>query len=128
MITLDFVKMAMDTVLASNKKCLLGNSATTVITEFGAKTLPGTVTSDATSVTWKTNSEVYFDEGGSTTRTVNCINACLVGSGNTYTSYYSMPLQASTEIMEGYMIKVNPYKEANGRHTRGIKVTFSLPE
>lgn len=127
MITLDFVKMAMDTVLALNKKCLLGNSPTTVVTEFGAKTLPGTVTSDATSVTWKTNSEVYFDEGDSTTRTVNCINSCLAGS-NTYTPYYSMPLQASTEIMEGYMIKVNPYQEANGQHTRGIKVTFSLPE
>lgn len=127
MITLDFVKMAMDTVLASNKKCLLGNSPTTVVTEFGAKTLPGTVTSDATSVTWKTNSEVYFDEGDSTTRTVNCINSCLASS-NTYIPYYSMPLQASTEIIEGYMIKVNPYQETNGQHTRGIKVTFSLPE
>ena len=128
MITLDFVKLCMNTVLDNNSiVTVLSNSETTEISKFGRRTLPGTVTSDSKSVTWKTNTAVYFEEGDTTPTTVNCINSGAV-SGNSFVSYYSMPLQGSVSLSEGNQIKVNPYAEKDGVHTRGISVKFSIPE
>ena len=128
MITLDFVKLCMNTVLDNSSiVTVLSNSETTEISKFGRRTLPGTVTSDSKSVTWKTNTAVYFEEGDTTPTTVNCINSGAV-SGNSFVSYYSMPLQGSVSLAEGNQIKVNPYVEKDGVHTRGISVKFSIPE
>ena len=128
MITLDFVKLCMNTVLDNSSiVTVLSNSETTEISKFGRRTLPGTVMSDSKSVTWKTNTAVYFEEGDTTPTTVNCINSGAV-SGNSFVSYYSMPLQGSVSLSEGNQIKVNPYADKDGVHTRGISVTFSIPE
>lgn len=128
MITLDFVKLCMNTVLDNSSiVTVLSNSETTEISKFGRRTLPGTVMSDSKSVTWKTNTAVYFEEGDATPTTVNCINSGAV-SGNSFVSYYSMPLQGSVSLSEGNQIKVNPYAEKGGVHTRGISVKFSIPE
>lgn len=128
MITLDFVKLCMNTVLDNSSiVTVLSNSETTEISKFGRRTLPGTVMSDSKSVTWKTNTAVYFEEGDTTPTTVNCINSGAV-SGNSFVSYYSMPLQGSVSLSEGNQIKVNPYAKKDGVHTRGISVKFSIPE
>lgn len=127
MITLDFVKLCMDTVLKSTNLFVLANNETSEIAKFGRKTVPGTVTNDTKSVTWKTNTAVYFDEGDTTPTTVNCINSGVL-SGSSFVSYYSMPLQGSVSLTEGNQIKVNPYAESGGVHTRGISVKFSIPE
>lgn len=127
MITLDFVKLCMDTVLKSTNLFVLANSETTEIAKFGRKSIPGTVSSDATSATWKTNTAVYFEEGDATPTTVSCINSGVL-SGGSFESWYSMPLQSSVSLTEGNQIKVNPYAESGGVHTRGISVKFSIPE
>lgn len=127
MITIDFVKLCMDTVLKSTNLFVLANSETTEIAKFGRKTVPGTVTNDTKSATWKTNTAVYFDEGDATPTTVSCVNSGVL-SGGSFESWYSMPLQSSVSLTEGNQIKVNPYAESGGVHTRGISVKFSIPE
>ena len=127
MITIDFVKLCMDTVLKSTNLFVLANSETSEIAKFGRKSIPGTVSSDATSATWKTNTAVYFEEGDATPTTVSCINSGVL-SGGSFESWYSMPLQGSVSLTEGNQIKVNPYAESGGVHTRGISVKFSIPE
>lgn len=127
MITIDFVKLCMDTVLKSTNLFVLANSETTEIAKFGRKSIPGTVSSDAASATWKTNTAVYFEEGDATPTTVSCINSGVL-SGGSFESWYSMPLQSSVSLTEGNQIKVNPYAESGGVHTRGISVKFSIPE
>lgn len=127
MITIDFVKLSMDTVLKSTNLFVLANSETSEIAKFGRKSIPGTVSSDATSATWKTNTAVYFEEGDATPTTVSCINSGVL-SGGSFESWYSMPLQGSVSLTEGNQIKVNPYAESGGVHTRGISVKFSIPE
>ena len=127
MITIDFVKLCMDTVLKSTTLFVLANSETSEIAKFGRKSIPGTVSSDATSATWKTNTAVYFEEGDATPTTVSCINSGVL-SGGSFESWYSMPLQGSVSLTEGNQIKVNPYAESGGVHTRGISVKFSIPE
>lgn len=127
MITLAFVKLCMNTLLGSTNVMVLADSETGYIQKFGTISALANVENGTTSVTWKTNTAQYFNEGDSTPTTVSRIN---VGAktDNGFDSYYSMPLQSAVSIGEGNQIKVNPYAESGGVHTRGIKVTFSIPE
>lgn len=130
MITFAFVKMAMDTLLYSNKDFYLGNGST-INAKYGKKALSFSKVEDeeTNSITIKSNAEVYFDEASDkAAHTVDSIVSC--GSESSATvPYYLLPLQSSVEIPVAYQIKVNPYKEnEEGVHTRGIMVKFSVPE
>lgn len=129
MITFAFVKMAMDTLLYTNKVFYLGNGST-INNEYGQKKLSFSRIDDGTSsVTIKSDAEVYFDEASDkAAHTVNGIVSCCYESKGPV-PYYLLPLQSSVEIPASYQIKVNPYKENDeGVHTRGIMVKFSVPE
>lgn len=126
MITNNFLKLAMRTVLSGGLDFYLANSTDTVIPSLGSRTLAFTTTEDTNSVMIKTTGVTYFDEGSDAAATVSCINGCKAGET---TPYYSLPLQSTTTISKGLMLKVNPYKEnSKGEHIRGIMVKFSIPE
>lgn len=126
MITIDFLKMAMTTLLTDNVVFYLGNNNSSVITELGSVSIPFSTEIGTDYVEVKTTEAVYFGEGDDTARTVSRINSC---EEKKTTPYYSLPLQGTTTISKGYMLKVNPYKEnSNGEHIRGIKVKFSMPD
>ena len=126
MITNDFLKLAMTTVLTGDIDFYLANNATSIIPSLGSRAIPFTTTDGDDYVMVKTSSTTYFDEGTNVAQTVSCINAC---AANETIPYYSLPLQNETTISDGLMLKVNPYKEnSNGEHIRGIMVKFSIPE
>lgn len=131
MITDAFINKAMQVVLTSGKSFYLGASPTAVITDLGKRTITFSTdtTSEPHSVIVKTTSEVYFEQAIGKSYTVSCINACST-AGDTNTPYYSMPLQKTTTIQDGYQIKVNKYATdaLNGEHIRGIMIKFSIPE
>lgn len=126
MITIDFVRLAMQTLLTDNKNFYLANGISK-ITEFGKKTLGWSISSDgATTVTAKTSTECYFDEASdNAAHTVNSLVSVPTGGS---TVYYSLPLQNEVAVYPGYQLKINPYKEnESNEHIRGIMVKFTIP-
>lgn len=127
MVTIDFIKLAMDVAISDREFCLADGSGSNIIvrsSEYGKKTLEWTRTEDDTSVTVKTTGDpVYFDEY------IYAFKVDRLAAVSGTTPYYSLPLQHEVTIQPGYQIKINPYKEdASGNHTRGIMVKFSIPE
>lgn len=128
MVTIDFIKLAMNILITERTFCLADNAGSgniAIRSIFGTKELEWERTEDATSVTVKTKGDpVYFDEH---TSAYAVDRVCSVDTSKN--PYYSLPLQHQVTVQPGYQIKINPYKEdASGNHTRGIMVKFSIPE
>lgn len=127
LVTFDFLKLAIDTIFGGKAVLSASETGGATLKFTNEEKLNGVFEYDETNktCTWKTSGNpVYSEEpNANSTATVSCIN---IGAynGSAFNSYYSLPLGQSVTVSNGSQIKVNPYTENNGVHTRGIKVVF----